>query len=285
MAKRPKRKQARSRAQRAGPVSWMYFPARVPGQRAEAAKPKAKAGDSGRARQRSQRVMGMVRFRANCPSRAGSIQAPQKVMSSAAAGTEAQAERLGPSRSQRKPPAVFPAKTKPVVSRISAGPVCQGKLTAAPPTARTPTAAVSRTAASRGLLTVFPGASQRRPSVRGSGFPLTNTDATPSTASRPARTGPAAGKRLPTVTPMAPGATKTPSGAAFPPLPSMVSVPAATWKTLLPRPISSRRGRTGRGRAKPAATQSMAAAAEIRCFPIRSAARPTRHWVEKARVL
>ena len=84
---------------------------------------------------------------------------------------------------------------------------------------------------------------------------------------------------------MAPGATKTPRGAARKPLRSRVSVPAATWKTLFPRPIRMTRGRGESGSAKPAATQTMAAAAEIRCRWMRSAASPTRHWVENASVL
>ena len=63
----------------------------------------------------SQSVTGMLRFSSSWPASAGAAQAAQKAVSSAAAGTEASAVRVGPSLSQAYPPRLLPAKTNMAV--------------------------------------------------------------------------------------------------------------------------------------------------------------------------
>ena len=65
IASKPNNIQPRSMNGFAVPLEERNVPARVPGQSAEAASPKAKPGASGIARYKSHRVMGIVRFRAN----------------------------------------------------------------------------------------------------------------------------------------------------------------------------------------------------------------------------
>ena len=91
----------------------------------------------------------MVRFNRNCPARDGTAHRAQKATRTAAATMETRDVRLGPKRSQRKPPAVFPAKTQKVRARVRAAPSFQGKLTAQPPTARTATARASSSGTAR----------------------------------------------------------------------------------------------------------------------------------------
>ncbi len=64
----PKQNVTTTNAQRYGPEREMNFPAIVPGQRAEAARPNANAGESGISLKSIQSVTGIVRFNRNWPS-------------------------------------------------------------------------------------------------------------------------------------------------------------------------------------------------------------------------
>lgn len=162
----------------------------------------------------------MERFSSNCPIRERGALPVQNRISPAAGKMEHTPAMAGPRRSHRKPPNAFPAAANTARARVAAIPVLQGKETTDPTKARENTQnssiAPAPKAAARG------GAKVGCPALRTGFTSGKNTN----TASAVPKSHFKAGKSPPIQSPTAPGATNTPRGAAFPPLPRITCSPA-----------------------------------------------------------
>ena len=204
--------------------------------------------------------------------------AAQKAVSTAAAGMDMSAVRVGPALSQTRPPRLLPANTKSAVTRLMAAPVFQGNSAAQPPIARTATASVSAATAPQG--TCLPGSNRLSSDSPRAASHM--TEAATNAAAQSHSLSP--GQRVPSARPTAPGATNTPSGPALEE-PLSVTVPPATWKIQFPRPTSAAAASPGRGSSAPRAHTASPSAAIRSCLLSASMSIPATHCAVKATVL